>query len=106
MLGTDAVIDRMQKTIIPEELTGIFEKISLADELCKAYTHVNRDVVKVGLLLMMLQCKGLVHGGMDGLLTYLADLSMEDRIEICHVITQAQSEYAAGEAKIIQYFCH
>ncbi len=100
------LFNRMQKTILPEELTGVFEKISLADELCKAYTHVNRDVVKVGLLVMMLQSKGLIHRGLDGLMAYLADLSMEDRMKIYHVITQAQTEYAAGEAKIIQYFCH
>lgn len=109
MLGNDVLVARLQKSLTPElqyELTNLLEEISIADELCKAYTHLNRDVVKISMLLVMLQRKGMIHSGIDGLLEHLEDLSMEDKVEICRVITQAQTEYATGEAKIIQYFCH
>ena len=107
MLGADVLIDKWQKEIVPElELTSFHEKMSLADELCKVYTHLNRDVVMVSLLLTMLQRQGLIHSGMDEMLEFLGGLSLADRLKICQVVTQAQTEYAAGEAKIIHYFCH
>ena len=107
MPSADMLLDRLPKELVPElKLTDIYEKMSLADELCKVYSHLNRDVVMVSLLLTILKSQGLIHSSMDEMLEFLVGFNLADRLKICQVVAQAQTEYAAGEAKIIQYFCH
>lgn len=77
-----------------------------AGEFCSIYPHLDKEVVIVSLLLFSLVDNGYLEGGLQRALHILEGFDAEQKIKILNVILEAQSGYAVGEAKVVQYFCH
>lgn len=100
----DRVENRAQNCKI--NLDDVMRRTVTAGELCEAYPHLNKDVVMAGMLLYPLIKEGCFGGGVQGAMELLSELAVEERVKILRIVTSAQTEFAEGEARIVQYFFH
>lgn len=83
-----------------------FEKLIRAGKLCAAYPHLNTNLVNISLVLAGLISKGFVGADLNSILTALVNMDLEEKLRVLQVLVEAQTDYASGEAKIVQYFYH
>lgn len=79
-------------------------KLSEAEALCSAYPNLNKEVVKISLMLLGLCNSGCINNRLEEVLDVLPDVDVEQKVKIVSVMIEAQTAYATGEAKIVQYY--
>ncbi|GAB6157625.1 hypothetical protein JCM39194_08250 [Desulfotomaculum varum] len=84
----------------------ILAKTEQASDLCSAYPHLNKNVVKLSMLLLPLVKKESFFAILQGVDEVLHDLGPEEKLLIFKVIAESQTEFARGEAKVVQYFMY
>ncbi|SHF22166.1 hypothetical protein [Desulforamulus putei] len=105
----DQLINRLENGAgikISTEYKGVLERTVTAGDFCAAYPHLNRDVVMASMLLFPLVKEGRLPAGLQGVMEVLEDMDIEEKFNILNVLVAAQTDFARGEAKIVQYFCH
>ncbi|GAB6180653.1 hypothetical protein JCM14036_19720 [Desulfotomaculum defluvii] len=109
---SDTEIDNLLNIINSIQVSeNIFEildidKIIRAGKLCAAYPHLNTNIVKHSLILMELINNGLVSSDANSILETMVNMGMEEKLKVLKVLVEARTDYASGEAKVVQYFCH
>lgn len=82
------------------------DKLASASKLCAAYPHLDANLLSTSLVLTDLICKGVVGFDLNSILAALGNMDAEEKLRVLQVLVEAQTDYASGEAKILQYFYH
>lgn len=98
------LVHKINSPLNAAKLSEYMQRLSEAEALCSAYPNLNKEVVKIGLLLVQLFNRECIKDGLEEVFDILPDIDTEQKVKIVNVMLESQTGYATGEAKIIQYF--
>lgn len=106
--GIGNLLSTINSLQISENISEILDldNIISAGKLCAAYPHLNTSIINLSLILAELINKGLISANLNSILATMVNLEMEEKLKVLQVLVEAQTDYASGEAKIVQYFYH